>query len=71
MDSGHHQRCVCVLNVSVRVQLAASLNNILNSDFPEQWPDFINELETFLTSDDIRAVHVGLVALREVVKVYQ
>ncbi|KAF1802362.1 armadillo-type protein [Mucor lusitanicus] len=56
---------------AVQVQLAASLNSILSSDFPDQWPDFINELEAFLTSDDIRAVHVGLVALREVVKVYQ
>ncbi|KAK4514985.1 uncharacterized protein ATC70_002594 [Mucor velutinosus] len=56
---------------AVQVQLAASLNYILNSDFPEQWPIFINELEAFLTSDDIRVVHIGLVALREVVKVYQ
>lgn len=62
---------MCVLNARCRVQLAASLNSILSSDFPDQWPDFINELEAFLTSDDIRAVHVGLVALREVVKVYQ
>lgn len=60
-----------MLSAGVRVQLAASLNSILNNDFPEHWPDFINELEAFLTSDDIRAVYVGLAALREVVKVYQ
>lgn len=54
-----------------RVQLAASLNNILTSDFPEKWPTFINELESFMISDEIHIVHVGLIALREVVKVFQ
>ncbi|KAI8645751.1 armadillo-type protein [Parasitella parasitica] len=56
---------------AIQVQLAASLYIILNADFPQNWPAFITELEAFLTSDDIRIVYVGLVALREVVKVYQ
>jgi hypothetical protein len=54
-----------------RVQLAASLHSILNADFPDNWPTFINELGTFMISEDIRIVYVGLIALREVVKVFQ
>jgi hypothetical protein len=54
-----------------RVQLTASLNSVLTCDFPGNWPTFINELEKFLTADDVRLVHVGLLALREVVKVFQ
>ncbi|GAA5795592.1 hypothetical protein HPULCUR_000953 [Helicostylum pulchrum] len=56
---------------AVQVQLAASLNSILTCDFPEKWPTFINELESFMISEEIRIVHVGLIALREVVKVFQ
>ncbi|KAI8326881.1 armadillo-type protein [Choanephora cucurbitarum] len=56
---------------AVKVQLAASLNQILACDFPENWPTFINELEQFMTSGDIRLVQVGLIALQEVVKVFQ
>ncbi|OBZ89950.1 hypothetical protein A0J61_02021 [Choanephora cucurbitarum] len=56
---------------AVKVQLAASLNHILACDFPENWPNFINELEQFMTSGDIRLVQVGLIALQEVVKVFQ
>ena len=54
-----------------RVQLAASLNSILNVDFPGNWPTFISELEKFMISEEIRIVYVGLIALREVVKVFQ
>lgn len=53
------------------MQLAASLNSILTTDFPGNWPTFINELETFMISEEIRIVYVGLIALREVVKVFQ
>ncbi|KAI8376325.1 armadillo-type protein [Radiomyces spectabilis] len=56
---------------AVKVQLTSCLNTILSNDFPDQWPNFVKELETFLTSSDVRLVYVGLLALREVVKVYQ
>ncbi|CEG67025.1 hypothetical protein RMATCC62417_03509 [Rhizopus microsporus] len=55
----------------VQVQLTSTLNTILTNDFPDKWPNFVNELEKFLTSTDVRLVYVGLLALREVVKVYQ
>jgi hypothetical protein len=55
----------------LRVQLATSLYTILDSDFPDRWPNFVNEMQSFLSSNDARLVSVGLLALREVVKVYQ
>jgi hypothetical protein len=54
-----------------RVQLTSTLNTILTNDFPDNWPNFVSELERLLTSSDVRLVYVGLLALREVVKVYQ
>lgn len=59
------------LNFSYRVQLTSSLNTILSNDFPDQWPNFVNEVQGLLTSQDPRMVYVGLLSLREVVKVYQ
>ncbi|KAI7867363.1 armadillo-type protein [Spinellus fusiger] len=56
---------------AVQVQLTSSLNVILANDFPDHWPNFVNELQNALTSSDPRFVFVGLLALREVVKVYQ
>ncbi|KAI9256941.1 putative nonsense-mediated mRNA decay protein [Sporodiniella umbellata] len=55
----------------VQVQLTSTLNTILTSDFPDKWPNFVNEVEKFLTSADVRLIYVGLLALREVVKIYQ
>lgn len=54
-----------------RVQLSSSLNTILSADFPEQWPDFVDQVHNCLTSSDHRVVFVGLLALREVIKIYQ
>ncbi|KAI8097286.1 armadillo-type protein [Halteromyces radiatus] len=56
---------------AVQVQLATSLYTILDNDFPDQWPNFVNEVQSFLSSNDARLISVGLLALREVVKVYQ
>ncbi|CAO0791888.1 unnamed protein product [Mucor circinelloides] len=55
----------------VQVQLTSTLNTILTNDFPDNWPNFVSELERLLTSTDVRLVYVGLLALREVVRVYQ
>ncbi|KAI9281483.1 armadillo-type protein [Sporodiniella umbellata] len=55
----------------VQVQLTSTLNTILTNDFPEKWPNFVGELEKFITSTDVRLVYVGLLTLREVTKAYQ
>ncbi|KAI8100099.1 armadillo-type protein [Halteromyces radiatus] len=56
---------------AVKVQLTSCLHTILSNDFPEQWSQFVGELENLLSSNDPRLVYVGLLALREVVRVYQ
>ncbi|KAI9022225.1 armadillo-type protein [Phycomyces nitens] len=56
---------------AVKVQLTSTLNTILSNDFPEEWPEFVNELQHFLSSSDVRLVYVGLLALREVIKVFE
>ncbi|KAI8074983.1 armadillo-type protein [Gongronella butleri] len=64
------QALVTVPNAA-QVQLAPSLMTILDKDFPDQWPQFIDQVQSFLTSNDSRLVYVGLLALREVVKIYR
>ncbi|KAI9492090.1 armadillo-type protein [Zychaea mexicana] len=56
---------------AVQVQLSSCLNTILSNDFPDQWPNFVNDVQSFLASTDVKMVYVALLALREVVKVYQ
>ncbi|KAG1469127.1 hypothetical protein G6F56_003440 [Rhizopus delemar] len=56
---------------AVKIHLAASLHKILSVDFPDQWPGFMQELEKCLMSDQIRGIHVGLIGLHELVKVFQ
>ncbi|KAG2225799.1 hypothetical protein INT45_007043 [Circinella minor] len=56
---------------AVQVQLSTCLNTILSNDFPDQWPDFVNEIQNFLSSTDVKMVYTALLALRELVKVYQ
>ncbi|ORX55180.1 ARM repeat-containing protein [Hesseltinella vesiculosa] len=56
---------------AVKVQLAPSLKTILEMDFPDQWPHFMEQVQSFLSSSDTRQVYVGLLALRAVIRVYQ
>ncbi|KAI8335415.1 armadillo-type protein [Chlamydoabsidia padenii] len=56
---------------AVKVQLTSCLYIILSNDFPDLWTQFVGELQNLLSSSDFRLVYVGLLALREVVKVYQ
>ncbi|RUS23108.1 armadillo-type protein [Endogone sp. FLAS-F59071] len=60
---------LCILYC--RVQLTSSLSTILSNDFPDLWPEFLSQVQAALQSNDVRLVYVGLLALREVVKVYQ
>ncbi|KAL1924145.1 uncharacterized protein VTP21DRAFT_7180 [Calcarisporiella thermophila] len=55
----------------VRVQLTACLGMILATDYPNQWPTFLDQVQSMLTATEPRTVYVGLLALREVVKSYQ
>jgi hypothetical protein len=43
----------------------------LTSDFPDQWPALVHQLQSALTSLNMETVYVGLLALRELIKIYQ
>ncbi|CAG8497297.1 16245_t:CDS:10 [Acaulospora colombiana] len=53
------------------VQLIDSLGRVLSNDYPGKWPDFMNQVHTLLSSNNLSNVYVGLLALRQLVKVYQ
>ncbi|CAG8569447.1 9240_t:CDS:10 [Ambispora leptoticha] len=55
----------------VRIQLLECLNNVLTYDFPENWPDYMNQVHSLVASNDPRVVYIGLLSLFQVVKVFQ
>jgi len=48
-----------------------SLNRVLIYDFPNKWPDYMGQVHAFLGTNDAKMAYVGLLALQQVVKVYQ
>ncbi|KAM6494523.1 Armadillo-type fold [Amanita muscaria] len=56
---------------SINVQLAATLKNIISHDFPERWPNLLNDIKNLLTSNDVRQVHAGCVAVLEAVRAFR
>ncbi|CAB4434389.1 unnamed protein product [Rhizophagus irregularis] len=55
----------------VRVQLLDTLNRVLANDFPNKWADYINQVHAFLGTNDAKMAYVGLLALLQVIRVYQ
>ncbi|KAI9202660.1 armadillo-type protein [Polychytrium aggregatum] len=55
---------------TIRKQLIASISIILNSDYPDKWPGFLQSLHSMLQSNDSTHVYGGLLLLRELVKVF-
>ncbi|CAI2189717.1 5681_t:CDS:2, partial [Funneliformis geosporum] len=56
---------------NVRVQLLDSLNRVLVNDFPDKWLDYMTQIHALLGTNDAKMVYVGLLALQQVVKIYQ
>ncbi|ORZ33361.1 armadillo-type protein [Catenaria anguillulae PL171] len=57
---------------SIRSQLTLALHFMLNHDFPAKWPQYIEQVGQFVQQTaDANAVHGGLLALQEVVLVFQ
>ena len=54
-----------------RIQLLDSLNRVLADDFPSKWPDYMSQVHQLLSTNDAKMAYVGLLALQQVVKVYQ
>ncbi|KAF9586016.1 hypothetical protein BGW38_010410 [Lunasporangiospora selenospora] len=55
----------------VRTQLVTVLGVILSNDFPTKFPGYLAQVQTLLQSQDPKIVFVGLLGLKEVLRVYK
>ncbi|KAF9570176.1 hypothetical protein EC968_002115 [Mortierella alpina] len=55
----------------IRTQLITVLGTILSNDFPAKFPGYLDTVQTLLQSQDPKIVFVGLIALKEVLRVYK
>ncbi|KAG0343672.1 hypothetical protein BG004_005100 [Podila humilis] len=55
----------------VRTQLLTVLGVILVNDFPEKYPGYFAQVQTLLQSQDPKTVFIGLLALKELTRVYK
>ncbi|KAG0296044.1 hypothetical protein BGZ96_010335 [Linnemannia gamsii] len=55
----------------VRSQLLTVLGTILSNDFPDKYPSYLPQVQSLLQSQDPKTVFVGLLALKEVTRVYK
>lgn len=56
---------------NVRAQLVPLLQKILQHDFPESWPNFIDITVQLLGTNDANSVYAGLQCLLAICKVYR
>jgi hypothetical protein len=68
------ERLIPILSTStpqVRAQLIPILQKILNYDFPNKWPNFMDITLQLLTTNDANSVFSGLQCLLGICKVYR
>jgi hypothetical protein len=56
---------------AVRAQLVVALQKILHSDFPKQWPDFVDVTIKLLNAQDLQSVFAGLLCLLATCRTYR
>lgn len=56
---------------AVTVQLAGALKNVVARDFPEHWPNLVDDVKKLLASGNIREVHAGCVTALEMVRAFR
>lgn len=56
---------------NVRAQLVPLLQKILQHDFPEQWPNFLDITLQLLGTNDASSVYAGLQCLMAICRVYR
>lgn len=56
---------------NVRAQLVPLLQKILQNDFPEQWPGFLELNLQLLATNDANTVYAGLQCLLAICRVYR
>ncbi|KAJ3205405.1 hypothetical protein HK099_000832, partial [Clydaea vesicula] len=59
------------VDAKLRILFAACLNNILATEYPQDWPEFLPTVKTIIQSDDTNVVHAGLSILWEVISLYR
>ncbi|KAK5169369.1 Nonsense-mediated mRNA decay protein 5 [Saxophila tyrrhenica] len=55
----------------VRAQLIVALQKILHSDFPKQWPDFVDITIKLLNAQDVPSVFAGLQCMLAICRTYR
>ncbi|GAA93944.1 uncharacterized protein L969DRAFT_70042 [Mixia osmundae IAM 14324] len=56
---------------SVKTQLQAALGTVVDSDFPEQWPDLSQQVLEALQSHDLARIEAALLVLVQIHKLYR
>lgn len=56
---------------NARAQLLVALQKILHSDFPKQWPDFVDITIKLLNAQDVPSVFAGLQCLLAICRTYR
>ncbi|RKP25760.1 armadillo-type protein [Syncephalis pseudoplumigaleata] len=55
---------------NISAQLVTCLSSVIDTEYPERWPQFLPMLQEMLQNSEQHVVHAGLSSLREAVKVY-
>lgn len=58
-------------NSRIQKQYIRSITKIVALDFPNQWPNFVQEISTYLSQQDEKALLTGLQALYCVIRKYE
>ena len=58
-------------NRPITLQLANTLKNIVARDFPENWPNLLENVKNLLASNNVREVGAGCVAALEIVRAFR
>lgn len=56
---------------AITVQLAGALKNVVARDFPEQWPNLVDDVKKLLASGNVNEVHAGCVTILEMVRAFR
>eukprot|EP01125_Pyxidicula_operculata_P021827 TRINITY_DN8675_c0_g1_i1.p1 TRINITY_DN8675_c0_g1~~TRINITY_DN8675_c0_g1_i1.p1 ORF type:complete len:1052 (+),score=285.77 TRINITY_DN8675_c0_g1_i1:135-3158(+) len=64
-------KAICVSPKNLRVQLGVALQQIVQTDFPENWPGIMEQIMQFINSQDGAQMHGALYALRVITQRYQ
>jgi hypothetical protein len=64
-------QCLVGASPSLRAQFTAILSRILTTDYPGEWPEFTDLMMSYLLSNDVGQVYVGLSMLLELTKIYR